>query len=131
MGPKKASQPAQAAQAAGVKRKTPEEEETTYVAGPARAAKTEPKDANLDAGSAAKGGNTGFQQAGLTANSGERKTPTKPSQRDIDSGVAIQVKEYMKALIAYVHAGLTAFLRQKDPDFKGILAEVKTFEISP
>ena len=85
------------------------------------------KKANLDVGSAAKGGDTGVQQAGLTANNG--KAPTMPSQRDIDSGVAIQVKEYMKALIPYVHAGLTAFLHQKGPDFKG-LAEAKPFEIA-
>jgi len=58
------------------------------------------------------------------------RAPTKPSQRDIDSGVAIQVKEYMKALVPYVHAGSTAFLRQNDPDFKGMLAEVK-LAISP
>ena len=91
------------------------------------AGRKEPKKANVDVGSAAKGGDTGVEQAGLTAING--KAPTMPSQRDIDSGVAIQVKEYMKALIPYVHAGLTAFLRQKDPDFKG-LAEAKPFEIA-
>ena len=36
----------------------------------------------------------------------------------------------MKALVPYVHAGSTAFLRQNDPDFKGMLAEVK-LAISP
>ncbi len=85
MGPKKASP-----KVAGVKRKTPSEE-TTDVEGACAALGTEPepKKATLDVGSAAKGGDTGVQRAGLTANNGE--APTMPSQSDIESGMAIQV----------------------------------------
>jgi len=128
MGPKKASPKKASPKVAGVKRKTPSEE-TTDVEGACAALGTEPepKKATLDVGSAAKGGDTGVQRAGLTANNGE--APTMPSQSDIESGMAIQVKEYMKALVPYVHAGLTAFLRLRDPNFKG-LAEAKPFEIT-
>ena len=69
--------------------------------------------------------------AGLTAKGGDAcQAPTKPSQSDIDAGIAIPVKEYMKAFIPYVQTQLTAFLKQKDSRFAGALAESPPFQIS-
>ena len=85
------------------------------------------------AGLTAKGGgaDAGSGKAGLTAQGGcARQAPTKPSQSDIDAGVAIPVKEYMKALIPYVQTQLTAFLKQKDSRPGGALAEAPPFQIS-
>ena len=71
------------------------------------------------------GAGAGSGQAAMTA-----QTPTKPSQSDIDAGIATPVKEYMKALIPYVQTQLTAFLKQKDSRFGGDLAEAPPFQIS-
>ena len=80
------------------------------------------------AGFTAKGSDdSGLQGAGLTA---KMARPTKPSQEDIDAGVAMTVKGYMLALIPYVQAELTAFLRGKGKAFRGALNEVPPLEIS-
>ena len=43
-----------------------------------------------------------------------RKTVVvRPSQADIDAGVATSVREYMEALVPSVQADLTAFLKQR------------------
>ena len=60
-------------------------------------------------------GDSGLQGAGLAA----AGRPTKPSQEDIDAGVAMPVKEYMQHLVPYVQVELAAFLRGKDARFKG------------
>lgn len=88
--------------------------------------------------SAAKAHKTGdgeaasSNQAGLTATGGGAcEAPTKPSQSDIDAGVAIPVRQYMEALIPYVQARLTAFLKQqKAPHCGRSLTEVPPFQIS-
>ena len=79
------------------------------------------------AGFTAKGSDdSGLQGAGLTA---KMARPTKPSQEDIDAGVAMPVKEYMFALIPYVQAKLTTFLFGYHGD-RGALNEIPPFQIS-
>ena len=59
-----------------------------------------------------------------------RKTVVvKPSQADIDAGVATSVREYMEALVPSVQEDLTAFLKQRS-DFTGTLADSPPLEIS-
>ena len=75
------------------------------------------------AGFTAKGSDdSGLQGAGLTA---KMARPTKPSQEDIDAGVAMPVL----ALIPYVQAELTAFLCGYHGD-QGALNEIPPFQIS-
>ena len=70
-------------------------------------------------------------QAGVTASqAGVTARPLKPSQSDIDAGVAGTVKTYMKELIPYVQERLLALLKQKDKTFVGTLAEAPPFKIS-
>ena len=99
------------------------------------AKKSKQKDAEtLHAGLTANAGGASSGDAGLTAKGlaaeGTTAPPKKPSQSDIDAGVAVSVKEYMKAVIPYVQTQLTAFLKQKDSRFGGTLAEVPPFQIS-
>ena len=56
--------------------------------------------------------------------------PLKPSQGDIDAGVATSVKDYMKELIPFVQERLLAFLKRRDPAFATTLAEAQPFAIS-
>ena len=59
-----------------------------------------------------------------------RKTVVvRPSQADIDAGVATSVREYMEALVPSVQEDLTAFLKQRS-GFTGTLADSPPLEIS-
>ena len=110
-----------------VKRKAPEPEE------PDSAAKAKKKGTNVGAGLTANVGEAGSDKADLTSkDGGAGEAPTKPPQSDIDAGVAIPVKQYMEALIPYVQAQLTAFLKQQKGSHvvAGPLTEAPPFQIS-
>ena len=145
--PKAAAQPKPAA---GVKRKAPDDDQevqnsdsssATPIMAPAasplpvkgsgdsglQGAGLTAEDSLQGAGFTAKGSDdSGLQGAGLTA---KMARPTKPSQEDIDAGVAMPVKEYMLLLIPYVQAELTAFLCEHH-GFQGALNEIPPFQIS-
>ena len=92
---------------------------------PDRVEQLAPQASTVEAGVAA---NAQPQQSSDGA--GSLQTVVRPSQGDIDAGVAIPVREYMKALVPSVQAGLTAFLKKKDANFKGTLAELPPLAIS-
>ena len=72
----------------------------------------------------------GAVQAGLAATNTGAGGPKKPSQADIEAGMAITVAQCMKSLIPYVQQQLAEFLRKGDSGFGGSLEESAPFVIS-
>ena len=103
------------------KRKSPEEAapSTASIAG-----------AGVIANAEAEAGVTAKAPRGDDTGGPSRKTVVvRPSQADIDAGVATSVREYMEALVPSVQENLTAFLKQRT-GFTGSLAESPPLEIS-
>ena len=103
------------------KRKSPEEAapSTASIAG-----------AGVIANAEAEAGVTAKAPRGDDTGGPSRKTVVvRPSQADIDAGVAISVREYMEALVPSVQEDLTAFLKQRS-GFTGTLADSPPLEIS-
>ena len=121
MSPK--ASPPKASPQCGQKRKSPEEAapSTASIAGAGVTANAE-----AEAGVTAKAPRLRGDDTGGPS----RKTVVvRPSQADIDAGVATSVREYMEALVPSVQADLTAFLKQRS-GFTGTLADSPPLEIS-